>query len=118
MTTVSGVYLGRDRSAPASPLRGHESKISGKAFVKVDCTACHHVPLLRLEALLRVGLAARPTFFTQKAAVAVRQEGAGDGFGKGARAGRVNGGGTVRAGPPAFDQGHAVGSANGRKLVK
>ena len=65
--------------------------------MKVDCTACHHVPLLRLEALLRVGLAARPTFFTQKAAVAVRQEGAGDGFGKGARAGRVNGGGSSGA---------------------
>ena len=55
--------------------RGHESKISARRFVKVDCTACHHVPLLRLEALLRVGLAARPTFFTQKAAVAVRRKG-------------------------------------------
>jgi len=77
---------GLSRAGPeraSFPLRGHESKISGKAIVKVDCTACHHVPLLRLEALLRVGLAPRPTFFTSKAAVAVRQEGAGDGSVKG-----------------------------------
>ena len=54
-----------------------------RLLVKVDCVACHHVPLLRPEALLRVGLAPRPTFFTSKAAVAVRQEGAGDGSVKG-----------------------------------
>jgi hypothetical protein len=41
-------------------------------FVKIDCPACHHVTLLRSEALLRVGLSARGQGSGLKQAAPVR----------------------------------------------
>ena len=50
-----GTY--QERSARMMPLYAARIEDLGQGdFVKVDCAACHHVALLPLEALLKVGL--------------------------------------------------------------
>ena len=115
---MSGVYLGRDRSAPASPLRGHESKISGKAIGEGRLRGLPPRPAVEAGGVAEGGARPAANVLYLKSGCRGTAGRGGRWFGKGARARRVNGGGTVRAGPPASDQGHAVGSANGRKLVK
>jgi hypothetical protein len=60
-------------------------------FLKVDCAACHYVPLLTPEALLRLGLSPPRRFSTSKTG-----SGAAGAEGKGARWSRSSGGDRAR----------------------
>jgi len=97
MTTVSGFYLGRDRTAPASPLRGHESKISGKAICEGRLHGLPPRPAVEAGGVAEGGARRAANVLYSKSGCRGTAEGAGGGFGKEARAGRVNGGGSSGA---------------------